>query len=100
MSDPCLLEVADVSIRRGARDVVRQVALSVNASERVALVGPNAAGKSTLLSGIAGLLPLSAGVIRLGGRSLTTFSSREVARAVALVVALQEGDPNLRPRKH
>ena len=99
MSDPCLLEVADVSIRRGARDVVRQVALSVNASERVALVGPNAAGKSTLLSGIAGLLPLSAGVIRLGGRSLTTFSSREIARAVALVVALQEGAPRISVRE-
>jgi iron complex transport system ATP-binding protein len=90
-----LLQVADLSVRRGTRDVVRHVSLGVDASERVALVGPNAAGKSTLLSAIAGLLPGSGGEIRLGGRSLATFSNREIARAVALVVALQEGAPRL-----
>jgi iron complex transport system ATP-binding protein len=95
MSDPHLLEVADVLVRRASRDVVRRVSLTVNASERVALVGPNAAGKSTLLSAIAGLLPLAGGDIRLGGSSLAAFSSREIARAVALVVALQEGAPRL-----
>lgn len=95
MSDPRLLQVADLSVRRGTRDVVRHVSLSVDASERVALVGPNAAGKSTLLSALAGLLAPSGGGIHLGGRSLATFSNREIARAVALVVALQEGAPRL-----
>lgn len=95
MSDPHLLGIANLSVRRGSRDVVRQVSLGVNASERVALVGPNAAGKSTLLSAIAGLLPPSGGEIRLGGQSLATFSGREIARAIALVAALQEGAPKL-----
>ena len=95
MSDSHLLDIADVSVRRGSRDVVRHVSVSVNASERVALVGPNAAGKSTLLSAIAGLLPPSGGEIRLAGQSLATFSSREIARTIALVVALQEGAPKL-----
>jgi len=99
VSDPHLLDVEDVSIRRGTRNVVRQVSLRVNASERVALVGPNAAGKSTLLSAVAGLLPLSGGDIRLGGSSLTTFSSQKIARAVAFVVALQEGAPKLSVRE-
>jgi len=95
MSDPHLLEIADLSVRRGSRDVVRRVSLNVDAAERVALVGPNAAGKSTLLSAVAGLLPPSRGDIRLSGQSLSTFSGREIARAVALVVALQEGTPRL-----
>jgi iron complex transport system ATP-binding protein len=95
MSGAHLLEIADLSVRRGIRDVVRHVSLNVDASERVALVGPNAAGKSTLLSAVAGLLPLSSGDIRLAGQSLSTFSGREIARAVALVVALQEGAPKL-----
>ena len=95
MSDSHLLHIADLSVRRGARDVVRRVSLGVNASERVALVGPNAAGKSTLLSAIAGLLEPSEGEIRLGGQSLASFSGREIARAIALVVALQEGAPKL-----
>lgn len=97
MSD--LLEVFDASVRRGGCDVVRRVSLSVKASERVALVGPNAAGKSTLLSAVAGLLPLSEGDIRIGGASLTTYSRREVARMVALVVALQEGAPKISVRE-
>ena len=95
MSEPRLLELGDVSVRRGSRDVVRRISLSVSASERVALVGPNAAGKSTLLSAIAGLLPAPGGEIRLGGQSLAALSGRETARAIALVVALQEGAPKL-----
>jgi len=96
MSDPHLLDLADVSVRRGVRDVVRHVSLSFDASERVALVGPNAAGKSTLLCALAGLLPLSGGEVLLSGRPLVSFSGREIARAVALVVALQEGAPKLK----
>lgn len=99
MSAPHLLELGDITIRRGPRDVVRQVSLNVSASERVALVGPNAAGKSTLLSAIAGLLPLAQGGIRLAGLPLSTFSSRQIARQVAFVVALQEGAPRLSVRE-
>lgn len=95
MSELPLLGIADLSVRRGSREVVRHVSLSVDASERVALVGPNAAGKSTLLSAIAGLLPPSGGELRLAGQSLASFSGREIARAIALVVALQEGAPKL-----
>lgn len=95
MSDSPLLAIANLSVRRGSREVVRHVSLNVGACERVALVGPNAAGKSTFLSAIAGLLPPSGGEIRLGGKSLASFSGREIARAVALVVALQEGAPKL-----
>jgi iron complex transport system ATP-binding protein len=99
VSDPCVLEIVDLSVRRGTRDVVRSISLSVHPSERVALVGPNAAGKSTLLSTAAGLLPRAAGEVRLDGRSLATLSGREIARAVALVVALQEGAPKLSVRE-
>jgi molybdate transport system ATP-binding protein len=43
------------------------IALSIVSGEVVALLGPNGAGKSTALRALAGLLPLSAGHIRLGG---------------------------------
>lgn len=99
MSDPHLLEIADVTVRRGEREVVQRIALTVNAAERVALVGPNAAGKSTLLSAIFGALPLEGGDIRLLGQSLGAFSIREVARTVAFVVALQDGAPKLSVRE-
>lgn len=99
MSGPHVLELDDITVRRGPRDVVRAVSLNVYASERVALVGPNAAGKSTLLSAIAGLLPFEKGGIRLAGAPLSSFSSRQIARKVAFVVALQEGAPRLSVRE-
>lgn len=99
MSERPILEAVNIDVRRGSRDVARNVSIRVSPSERIALVGPNAAGKSTLLSAVAGLLPLSAGEVRLAGQSLTTLSSREIARAVALVVALQEGAPKLSVRE-
>jgi molybdate transport system ATP-binding protein len=46
------------------------VPLRIDAGEVVALLGPNGAGKTTALRALAGLLPLSAGHIRLAGRDL------------------------------
>ncbi|HEX6075887.1 MAG TPA: ABC transporter ATP-binding protein [Micromonosporaceae bacterium] len=42
--------------------------LQVSAGEVVALLGPNGAGKTTALRALAGLVPLHAGVLRLGSR--------------------------------
>jgi iron complex transport system ATP-binding protein len=47
-----------------------------------ALVGPNAAGKSTLLKAVAGLLPPRAGSVRLGGRDLAGLPLRERTRHI------------------
>src|SRR5262245_3457396 len=44
--------------------------ISVAAGEVVALLGPNGAGKTTALRALAGLLPLTAGHIRLASRVL------------------------------
>ncbi|MEN3304366.1 MAG: molybdate transport system ATP-binding protein [Micromonosporaceae bacterium] len=46
------------------------VRLAIAAGEVVALLGPNGAGKTTGLRALAGLLPLTAGHIRLGGELL------------------------------
>src|SRR3954447_8470027 len=45
-------------------------ALTIAAGEVVALLGPNGAGKTTALRALAGLLPLTAGHIRLADRVL------------------------------
>jgi len=50
--------------------VLHGVELTVSAGEIVALLGPNGAGKTTLLRALSGLLPVSAGVVRFGGRDM------------------------------
>lgn len=59
-----MLEVRDLQVRRGHTDVLRGVALHVEASEIVALIGGNGAGKTTTLMTLCGLLRPRGGEIR------------------------------------
>src|SRR5690348_5717587 len=65
---------ADLVVERGAFRL--DLPLRVAAGEVVALLGPNGAGKTTALRSLAGLLPLTAGHIRLGNRVLDAPGSR------------------------
>lgn len=94
-----LVEANDLRVPRGGREVLHGVSLRVGSNERVALVGPNAAGKSTLLSALGGWLPVSAGSVRLGGRALGDRPARDIAKDVALVGSLQETAPLLTVRE-
>ncbi|MFG2297244.1 ABC transporter ATP-binding protein [Streptomyces sp. NPDC048603] len=62
-----LLELDDVTVRFGERAVVDSVRLDVAEHEIVCVLGPSGSGKSTLLRVVAGLQPVSAGRVRLGG---------------------------------
>lgn len=65
-----LLELAGVSVRFGERavlDALDSVDLAVAEHEIVCVLGPSGSGKSTLLRVVAGLQPVSAGRVLLGG---------------------------------
>jgi iron complex transport system ATP-binding protein len=80
-----LLDVRGLTAGHGRRAVVRDVSFQLAPGEAVALVGPNAAGKSTLVQALAGALPADAGEVRLSGDPVTSLSGAERARRLALV---------------
>lgn len=54
-----VLRTAGLGVHRGTRRVVRDVDLTVTRGRVVAVLGRNGSGKSSLLLGLAGLLPVS-----------------------------------------
>jgi len=66
--------VAHLEVIRGTLDL--RVELDANPGETVAILGPNAAGKSTLLRCLAGLQRIDSGRIELDGKALDDPTKR------------------------
>jgi lipopolysaccharide export system ATP-binding protein len=64
----------------GARTVVNGVSLRFAAGEVVGLLGPNGAGKTTTFYMVVGLVPATAGRVRLDGKDITKLRMHERAR--------------------
>ena len=81
-----MLELSAISAHYAKNQVLRSVDLSVAAGEVVALIGANAAGKSTTMRLIAGLKRATSGSIRLDGIEIESMSTpRRVGLGIALV---------------
>lgn len=72
MPGPPLIEARGLTRRFGDLVVVDRVSLAVHAGEIVGLVGPDGAGKTTILRMLAGLLDPSEGECRVAGFDLAT----------------------------
>ncbi len=81
------LVVEGLSVTRGAKRILSQVGVEVDAGAVGALVGASGAGKSTLLRAVAGLLDPDAGSIRLGDRLL--FDGRPLIAAESRRIGFQ-----------
>ena len=74
------LRIEHIARSFGARQVVRDVSLTVQRGEVVGLLGPNGAGKTTCFYMITGLIPPDSGRIWLDGEDITAQPMYQRAR--------------------
>jgi branched-chain amino acid transport system ATP-binding protein len=96
-----LLEVRDLVAGYGAVTVLHGISFDVADREAVALVGANAAGKTTLLRALMGIVPPRGGSARLAGRELVGLRPHEVtALGVAQVAEGRQLFPEMTVREN
>lgn len=91
-----MLSVEHIHARYGAITALRDVTINVQDGELVALIGVNGAGKTTVLSSIAGVLKPVSGDITFKGDTITGQSPEQIIRkGIAMVPEGREIFPSL-----
>ena len=75
-----LLETKDVSVNYGLIRALLSVSIHVGLGEIVCLLGPNAAGKSTLMYAVAGILRVSRGAVLFDGQNIHNLPSERIVK--------------------
>ena len=68
-----LLELKNISIAFGKRQILDNISFKINSGEIVGLLGPNGAGKSTIFNLITGILKPDNGKIQFGSKDATKY---------------------------
>ncbi len=101
MSDAGALSLRGVEASYGPVQVLFGIDLEVPAGARLALLGTNGAGKSTVLRVAAGLLPADAGTVHIHGRDVTEAPTEARAAAgLGLVVGGKALFPSMTVREN
>ena len=75
MSDN-IIEIQNLTFSYNSQPVLREVNLTVNRGDFVAMIGPNGGGKTTLLKLMLGLLKAESGAVRIFGKPPQDISHR------------------------
>jgi ATP-binding cassette, subfamily F, member 3 len=104
---PPLVSLDRVSVGYGDRPVLKNLSLRLDADDRVALLGANGNGKSTLIKLLAGRLsPLSGDIVRSGKLRVGYFAQHQAdeldvaATPLVQLARLRPRDPEVELRGH
>ena len=79
------IDVRELAFSYGGAPVLQNVSFSARGGEVIALLGPNGVGKSTLFRCLLGFLKPTQGEILIGGKPLSSYSHRDLAREIAYI---------------
>lgn len=81
-----VLELASVSLGYKKSNVINKLSLKVSKGQKLGILGRNGVGKTTLMKGTIGLLPLNSGKILFDGQDISKLPAFERAqRGIAYV---------------
>ncbi len=84
-----MFEIKDIKVSYGKSKVINGVDFSMKTNDKVALLGRNGVGKTTLLKSLIGILPVESGTISYEGVSINKKNSYE--RSVSGIAYVPQG---------
>ena len=87
-----VLRTEDLHIGYKDKAILPPINVSLKEGNLIALIGPNGAGKSTLFKTLTAHIKPIKGSIKLFGKELTDYSSKEKARLIGLVLTERPDD--------
>lgn len=86
-----MIRARNLSLRLGTREVLHGVSLDLAPGSITVIIGANGAGKSSLLRGLAGLLPPASGSLTIDDQPIAALPPRDRARRIGYLP--QNGTP-------
>ena len=80
-----MFELNNVVLRRGEREILRGINLSIGFSERVVLTGPNGSGKTHLGLLLAGMIYPTDGLLMVDGKNIMDYTLKELRKISGIV---------------
>ena len=79
-------ETKDLAVGYNGKILIHDINLQLEKGKILTLIGPNGAGKSTILKSITRQLAMIHGTVYIGAQEVTTWSPKEMAKQVAVVL--------------
>ena len=79
------IEMSDLSISYGQKPVLKHLSLDIKPGERIAIIGPTAAGKTQLLYTLTGLIKPTTGSVQYDGHPIDEYNSEAFHSQIGLV---------------
>jgi ATP-binding cassette subfamily B protein len=79
------IQIENVSLVFGEKTALKNVSINVQPGNRVAVIGPTAAGKTQLLNLLIGLLEPSSGEVKYDNRNINEYQRENLYKQIGLV---------------